>query len=429
MLPRLSCLVMSWPARLRKSALAAWLFVLVPLQLAAAPFAPSNLPAENLTASIVTFQPGTAYWQRFGHNALLLREAATGTAITFNYGIFDFGAPNFFANFARGHMVYRVVPNHLQNDLVGYQAEGRWAVEQRLNLDARQVGLLRDYLEWNVLPDNTNYRYDYFLSNCSTRVRDALDYAMGGQLKAQLQGRATSATYRSEATRLISPDALLMAAMDLALGPTADQPIDLWQQSFAPLVLMQALRTSTVSDAGGRTLALVGHEVRLLNGSTAHDPPDRAPDLRLQFLMLGLLLAAILIGLSQVRALATARWAFMLIASTFVLLCGAGGAILAALWGFTEHWAGWRNESLLLINPLCLLLLPALLMYPRLRWRPALFTRRVALVIVIIALAALLLRELPGMAQSNLHWALLVLPVHAAIALIFARAKRPDDEF
>ncbi len=397
-------------------------------RLAAAPFVASGQPAENLTASIVTFQPGSLYWQRFGHNALLLREASSGRAISFNYGIFDFAAPNFFLNFARGHMTYRVVPNFLERDLLNYEAEGRWALEQRLNLDARQVGRLRDYLEWNVRPENADYGYDYFLSNCSTRVRDAIDYAMDDGLKPQLSGRATSASYRSEALRLISPDALLMAAMDLALGPTADRPIDLWQQSFAPLVLMQALRTATVTETGGRVLPLVAHETRLLHGGRNGDPPDHAPDLRLQFLMAGMALAGILLGLAKFRGATTARWLLMPIATGFSLACGFGGLILLLLWLGTEHWAGWRNENLLLINPLSLWLAGSLLLYPRLRWRPSLLTRRLALVVVATSLIAILLPYLPGAAQKNLHWAMLLLPVHAALALIFWRAKKPDDE-
>lgn len=415
------------PGSLMKSVLMLLFALLLSPKANAAPFVASGQPAENLTASIVTFQPGTLYWQRFGHNALLLREASSGRAVTFNYGIFDFGAPDFFLNFARGHMTYRVVPNTLDNDLRHYAAEHRWALEQRLNLDARQVGRLRDFLEWNVQPENADYRYDYFLSNCSTRVRDALDYAMGGQLKPQLEARSTSLSYRKEATRLISPDPLLMVGMDLALGPIADRPIDVWQQSFGPLALMQALRTATVTDAGGRSLPMVGHEARLLPGGKS-DAPDRTPDLRLQFLLAGITMAAILLGLAKFRAVCAVRWLLMLIATGIALLCGLGGLILAACWGLSEHWAGWRNENLLLVNPLCLLLVPALAMYPRLRWRPSLRTRRIALAVAMLAVLSLAVRDLPGLKQQNLHWTYLLIPIHAAIALIFLRAKKPDDE-
>lgn len=387
-------------------------------------FEPSGRLAANLVASIVTFQPGTLYWQRFGHNALLLREPASGRAVTFNYGIFDFGAPDFFLNFAQGLMTYRVVANTLERDLRIYEAEQRWAVEQRLNLDALQVGRLRDFLEWNVRRENADYRYDYFTSNCSTRVRDALDYAIGGQLRPQLAGSPAAASYRREATRLIAPDALLMVGMDLALGPTADQPIDRWQQAFAPLSLMQSLRTATVIDSGGRTRALVAQEIRLLPGGRS-EAPDAPPDLRLQFLLAGLMLAGLLLGLARYRAIAALRWLFMTIAGGTALLCAAGGAILAAMWALTDHWAGWRNVNLLLVNPLCLLLLPTLLRYPRLRWRPSRAVRGLAVTIAVLALLALLVRQVPALYQRNLQWIYLLLPIHVALAWVIVRAKPP----
>jgi hypothetical protein len=49
--------------------------------------------------------------------------------------------------------------------------------------DARATHALREFLEWNWLPQNRDYLYDYFRDNCSTRVRDALDRVLGGALR------------------------------------------------------------------------------------------------------------------------------------------------------------------------------------------------------------------------------------------------------
>ena len=56
-----------------------------------------------------------------------------------------------------------------------YRALGRPITLQRLNLTPAQKRDLRDFLRWNELEENRYYRYDYFLDNCSTRLRDALD--------------------------------------------------------------------------------------------------------------------------------------------------------------------------------------------------------------------------------------------------------------
>lgn len=385
-------------------------------------FVPSGVPGDTLTVSLVTFQPGTEYWQRFGHNALLLREASSGKAITYNYGLFDFRQKNFFLNFARGLMIYRVAPNWLANDLPIYADDGRWAREQVLALTPAQRGWLRDYLAWNVEPEHAEYRYDYFTSNCSTRVRDALDRALGGALQRQLAGKAVPASYRSEALRLIAPDRPLMIAMDLALGPVADRPIDLWQQSFAPLTLMDALRGVTVTAADGSLQPLVSAEHELLPTTALPDPPAAAPSLVLPFLGVGLVLAALLALSAALRAHALVRIGGALLAGTLTLLLSLAGLILAALWGLTDHWAGWRNGNLLLLNPLGLLLLPTWLGALRRGWQPRHFAHALACFIALGAALALPLRLLPGTEQQNLHWIALVLPVQLALAWALHRA-------
>ena len=379
-------------------------------------FVPSGVPGDTLTVSLVTFQPGTEYWQRFGHNALLLREAASGKAITYNYGLFDFRQKNFFLNFARGLMIYRVAPNWLANDLPIYAEDGRWAREQVLALTPAQRGWLRDYLAWNVDPAHAEYRYDYFRSNCSTRVRDALDRALGGALRRQLEGRATAASYRSEALRLIAPDRPLMIAMDVALGPVADRPIDLWQQSFAPLTLMDALRGITVTAADGSQQPLVSSEHELLPATTLADPPVAAPSLLLPFLGAGVALALLLVVCAAQRARTLLRVSGALLALTLTLLLSLAGLILAALWGLTDHWAGWRNGNLLLLNPLGLLLLPAWLGALRRGWQPRPSAHALGCFIALGAALALPLRLLPGTEQQNLHWIALLLPVQLALA-------------
>jgi hypothetical protein len=57
--------------------------------------------------SLLTFSPGDIYWQRFGHNALIVRDGL-GAPRLYNYGTFDFQQKNFFLNFARGRMQYRL---------------------------------------------------------------------------------------------------------------------------------------------------------------------------------------------------------------------------------------------------------------------------------------------------------------------------------
>jgi len=65
-----------------------------------------EIQPEGAEAWLVTFGPGQIYWERFGHNAIWLREPAAGIDHTFNFGYFDFEQENFFLNFLQGRMLY-----------------------------------------------------------------------------------------------------------------------------------------------------------------------------------------------------------------------------------------------------------------------------------------------------------------------------------
>jgi hypothetical protein len=97
--------------------------------------------------------------------------------------------------------------------------------------------------------------------------------------------------------------------------------------------------------------------------------------------------------------------------------------VLLFLWFGTAHQSAWRNENLLLLNPLCLLLIPALATLARAVPRTARVGTRVAWIVVALAAFALFSKILPWFAQANLHWILLFLPIHLAFALAIARER------
>ena len=397
----------------------ALLLVLMPLHAAQAQ-EPAPLAAERPAPQIVllTFAPGPVYWQRFGHNALLVRDIANGEDRVYNYGIFDFHQKNFFLNFARGHMQYRLAVEPLADTLAQYQYEGRWVQAQELNLDAAQSRELAAFLEWNARPENADYHYDYFLSNCSTRVRDAIDRVTGGQLRLRLAGQPTGVSYRFEATRLISPVQPLFLGMDAVVGARGDGLIDRWQQSFVPMVLMESVRSARLSAADGSSRPLLRGEARVLAGGL--DEPQRPPSLLAPMALLGLGLATVLLLLARFRAAAAARWSLSGLALTLNLAAGLGGLALLAIWFLTDHWVMWENRNLLLFSPLCLLLLPAWFRQFRAGAAAGAGARGISLLVGAGAILAVLLLLLPG-AQQNLHWIALWLPVHAAQAWILRR--------
>lgn len=378
-------------------------------------------PGENLRVDLYTYGPGAIYWERFGHDALVLTDVRDGEAVAFNYGLFDFDQDNFFLNFARGRMNYMAAAWPAADDVAQYEQEGRWIEVQRLDLTPAQRQALRDFLVWNVQPQHARYAYDYYTSNCTTRIRDALDRVLGGALYAQTQTQARDFSYRSQTDRLMANQPWLMLLLDLGLGPYADQRLDGWSGSFLPEELMRTLRTTRTVD--GRPLVLT--EVRLARARLAA-PPSDAPDLRSPLFAAG---AACGIALALCAALRRrsrlARVGFAFIGASYALLAGMAGLLMLVLWLATTHHPAWANENLLLFNPLAWLLVPALLRARRLAASVGRFAIALACAFVLAALLALASHFQGWLPQHNLPWILLALPTWIGLAagLGFARTK------
>jgi len=361
---------------------------------------------------VVTMGPGGIFWERFGHDAIVVDDPTRGEAISYNFGYFDLAEPGFVGRFIRGRMQYMLVSLPLQQDMQYYREVGRGATIQWLDFDAAQAGSLAADLAENAKPENARYRYDYYTDNCSTRVRDALDRALGGQLRPQMEVRSSGDTYRSESVRLASPATWMWLGFDVALGPFGDRPLTRWEQAFLPRRLADDLRQAKRAD--GRPL--VSSEAILLPQLQDAEPPEHPRNL-LPWLLAGLCMAGLAMTAARTRPRGVAGFAL-----GFWLVCGTVGAVLALSWAFTEHRALWANRNLLLFNPLCLLLLPGAWAMLRRRSPPPRFRYMLVAVAAAAALACLPL-WLQVLPQRNGHWIALLLPIHAALAWAWARRK------
>jgi hypothetical protein len=377
----------------------------------------ADAPGANLEVALITYGPGETYWERFGHDAIQLRDTASGESVNFNYGVFDFDESGFLLNFARGRMHYLMDAAPSQLDERFYVQSGRSVTRQLLALTPDQAAALRDFLLWNLRPENARYDYDYYVDNCTTRVRDALDHALGGVIRKQLENRAGGMTYRQQTARLMSAQPWLMLVLDLGLGPYADQPLSAWQESFLPMVLQRELAQVKIEDGAGGTRALAG-EGTLLSPNRLDVPPDQAPDLRMPLAISGLVFAAILVAAAR-------RWpaGLALLGTVYLTAAGIVGVLLLVLWTLTTHHSAWANANLLLFNPLALLLLPSLW-----RARRGLAASRLADRIILLQLialaAALALHLLPGTVQQNQPWLLFAIPCWLALSWSLRRGLR-----
>ncbi|WP_232099335.1 DUF4105 domain-containing protein [Xanthomonas euroxanthea] len=365
------------------------------------------VPAPRV--GVVTMQPGEVFFERFGHDAIVVVDPVTGQATSYNFGFFDPSEPDFVPRFARGEMMYYLVALPLDEDLQQYRAVGRGVSIQWLDLPPDQARALADGLAVRSRPENARYHYDYFVANCATMVRDTLDRAMGGALKSQLAGRSRGNTYRSEAVRLASPAPWMWLGFDLGLGPYADRPLSRWEEAFVPMRLADSL--TQVHNSAGRPL--VQSTQVLLPHRIAPEPAEQQRHWW-PWLLTGLIVAAGVLALGRRQRVLAA------FALPYWLLCAIGGGLLVYLWGFTVHQSAWANRNLLLVNPLCVLLLVGGIALLRGR-RPGRWFDVLRWLVAGSALLALLIHWLSFQAQDNLQWVLLLLPIHTALAIALRR--------
>src|ERR1041385_449800 len=134
--------------------------------------------------SIITLGPwqGELY-SAFGHSAIRVYDPKYPFDAFYNYGVFSFNQPNFYLNFARGHLNYKLDVDPYAPWRDYYISYNRFVHEQILNLNAEQKQKVFDYLYWNSMPENQYYLYDYFYNNCATKLRDVIKITLKDQVQ------------------------------------------------------------------------------------------------------------------------------------------------------------------------------------------------------------------------------------------------------
>ena len=314
-------------------------------------------PGSDLTVYLLTFGWGDAVWERFGHNAIWIKDRAHNTDITYNWGMFDFNQPHFIWRFVTGDTRYWMEPIALQPMLQYYRQYNRSILAQELNLTPAQRLKLQQFVMLNALPQNKFYRYDYYRDNCSTRLRDALDHALSGQLQTATVSRMTRGTYKWHTQRLMTGDLTLYTGVTLALGRPADKPLSMWQEMFLPVRMANDLRSVTVADTSGNQIPLVKSEMTLFIAGRSPEPAN-APNYLPIFVGVGIAYAALLVILvrSAEGGSRGALFGATALSTLWSLIAGIGGLALVFAWVFTRHYFMGRNENLMQFDPLSIVL-------------------------------------------------------------------------
>jgi hypothetical protein len=319
-----------------------------------APEIPAPAEQDRYEVFLLTMDQGDAVWELFGHNALLVRDRETGQDLAWNWGLFSFEADNFILRFLQGTMTYSMGPSELEPFLASYQLANRTVYANEVLLTQEEARRLDEFVRWNFAPENRDYPYNYFLDNCSTRARDALDGVLGGILRQRFESAPTDFSYRWHVRRLVQGRSWLDYGLHFLLGPRADVPISEWETMFIPMDMMRLLEGFDRPDGAGGTTPLLGPRQVLVQASRPGAPAS-TPPFSPWTLAIGIGGATLFVALGRAAARG-GKWALRGLAATTLawgLVSGVLGLLVIAI-AFTHHVFGHWNLNVLLVNPVTL---------------------------------------------------------------------------
>lgn len=203
----------------------------------------SEIYSDYPVVELVTMGVGSLIWERHGHIALCVRYADPSEDTCYNYGIGDFHKPlSMAAGFFRGTRSFWVGPQDPMQMMAIYLYADRTIWVQPLPLTSEQEQQVIAKLQSDIREENKHYAYDHFWDNCTTRVRDVLDDAVGGGLRA-MKEPTDGRTYRDLAREGFYGMRLPLLITDIAMGRVTDREPTYYERMFLPDYMRDAAAT------------------------------------------------------------------------------------------------------------------------------------------------------------------------------------------
>jgi hypothetical protein len=356
--------------------------VTIIILLLAAEFAYSQNEVRDYSSTelfLLTCSSGSKTYSMYGHSAIRLRDTLAGIDEVYNWGVFDFSTPNFTYKFARGRLDYLLGVYSYNTFLRDYFNEERSVISQRINLTDKQIGILKELLIENQLEENRYYRYDFFMDNCATRIRDILEQTLGDELIYPEYDEKDIPSYREridEYQGIYFP--WLDMGIDLLLGSPADSECGFRESMFLPDYLAKNLSAARVS-ANSTAYPLLDSPVTILDF-------DKTIPANLLLLRPWFILSL----LSLVLIFATFRIKNTLVQNLFDIVFFTVFMGLSFVMIFTnyltDHLAMGNNFNMIWLNPL-LLFAPVIMFFKknRLFWQILVASILVFMVVIVFA--------------------------------------------
>ncbi|WCC47986.1 DUF4105 domain-containing protein [Tenacibaculum finnmarkense] len=206
--------------------------------------------SNNAQISIITSGPGEVLYEKFGHSAIRVKDPVLNFDLIYNYGIFDFENPTFYADFTKGFMKYKLAKYPFYLALKNAQYYKRWVKEQVLNLSQAQKNEFFTILEINILPENAGYLYDPYFDNCATKPRDIIKKVVGKNLIFKDDFVTQKMSLRELMNNEIHQNTWGSLGINIALGSRLDKIATPSEYLYLPDYVFEALKISKVLKDG-----------------------------------------------------------------------------------------------------------------------------------------------------------------------------------
>jgi hypothetical protein len=308
--------------------------------------ADSKKENEEIKISILSIGEGQSLADAFGHTGIRIIDKKTNSDVVFNFGIYDYNAPNFYSNFVKGRPVYKLGVQNYISFINNYIKQDRYIIEHVINLDKKATQKIINLLVKNL--EDPNYIYDYLRDNCSTRVAD-LFIKQTEQPQNTKIDILTENSYRKLIHSKINENSWGALGIDLCLGAIMDRKISIKETLFLPEKLMQYLDSLIEKDSKSITKNIIfSPQSSLLYNENLPNP-----------LLINSLLSVLLIFITflNFKKSIWKKWIDILI----YFSSGTLGLLVIYLWFFSNHFASAQNFNFLWAFPFNLIMVYALL--------------------------------------------------------------------
>lgn len=293
------------------------------------------------TISVITCGSGEELYSSFGHSAFRIADPILGIDVVYNYGTFNFNAPNFYLKFTQGKLPFALSRQQFDHFIYEYELENRWVKEQVLDLTENQKNELFQFLENNYLPENRVYKYDFFFDNCSTKIGAVLENTFGTELQYDYTHLDEQFTFRELIHQNLKINSWSAFGIDLALGSVIDREATPHEHLFLPNYVLRQLNYTSL----GKAPIVLQQRTILKEGPKLKEPNFLLTPL---FWLSVVLILVVLITYFDFKKGSRSRW----LDFSLFFVTGIAGWVIVFLWFFTEHTTTVINFNVLWAFPL-----------------------------------------------------------------------------